>query len=530
MNNTQVTNDSQNKLNSKSSLRGEAPQKHSVKNKKTKRVNPEMAAARKALIAMSQEAQDMMVIAENGMELEGFEGCERVNDFLLVMHQKSTGCEQFKTFHDWKKAGYKVKKGEKSFRVWGSPLKAKKQGEEQQPVVEEKKDIEDTFKFWPMCSLFNENQVEPIEPFEASPEMDNKAQDSNCETANDTATNHIQDMGNSESLSRGLFPSSNGEFMAMTFTESKLFKTKTGAVRWLGARGLDASGQTIEEEKTETESVTGEPSPFATVDYQEQQEARKDRLEERAAKKREASNEAFSRSHALVEHIPFGQPILVGHHSERSHRSAVDKSWNLLGKSVGLDKEADNLERRAEGVGSAGISSNDPEAIVKLKSKLCGLEESQETMKAVNKIIRTAKLTDQEKGAEIVAAGLLSEPQAVEILKPSHCCHAGFASYSLSNNNAEINRTKKRIKELESLRSTTPIEFENDDFSMSVDNGRVCVRFSCGKPSEDVRIILKGSAFKWSRYQGAWVRKATLNGVAEGGRVLERLKSIDGIY
>ncbi|MCU7903333.1 MAG: hypothetical protein KZQ66_16150 [Candidatus Thiodiazotropha sp. (ex Lucinoma aequizonata)] len=165
-----------------------------------------------------------------------------------------------------------------------------------------------------------------------------------------------------------------------------------------------------------------------------------------------------------------------------------------------------------------------------MKSKLAGLEKSQETMKAVNKIIRAGKLSDEDKAMEIFAADLLSEAHATEILKPDFAGRVGFASYSLSNNNAEIRRTKKRIAKLGSLRNSDPLEFENDEFSMAVDNGRVCIEFSGGKPSGDVRTMLKRSAFKWSRYQVAWVRKATANGVAEAGRLLERLKTVEEIY
>lgn len=534
MNNTQVKNDSQNK--EKASLRGETQKVHGVKSEKAKKVNPETAAARKLLIAMSQEAQDMMEMVENGMELEGFEGCEKVNDFLLVMHQQATGCEQFKTFHEWKKAGYKVKKGSKSYRVWGSPLKAKKPGEEQQQVepaaeADGKNDAEKTFKFWPMCSLFTENQVEPIdgdrEP--TPPESSNKTETPEGEAANDQATQYTQDMGNNESLSRGLFPQANGQFLAMTFTESEWLKTRTGAERWLAARGLDASGRSIEDEAHE-ETKTAESSPFVTADYQEQQEARKDRMLERADKASAEFQATYNRAKDMASVIPFGQPILVGHHSEKRDRRYREKIHNTFGKAFELDSKAEHYRQKAETVGNTGIASNDPEAIEKLITKLGGLEKSQETMKAVNKIIRSAKLSEDEKAAEIVAAGLLPEAQAAEILKPDHCGRIGFASYSLSNNNAEIRRTKKRIEELESLRTSDPIEFENDDFSMAVDNGRVCIVFSGGKPSDDVRAMLRGSAFKWSRYQGAWVRKATANGVAAARRLLENLKTVEEIY
>lgn len=529
MNNALAKNDSTEKAND--SLRGEAPQKHDVK-KKTKKINPETVAARQALIAMSQEAQDMMEMAADGMELEGFDGCEKVNDFLLVMHQQATGCEHFKTFHDWKKEGYKVKKWSKSFRVWGSPLKAKKQGEEQQPeaVQEAESDAEKTFKFWPMCSLFNESQVEPIQGDE-EPTPSKKAEGPQGEAANDTVNHYTQDAGNNESLSRGLFPQSDGEFIAMTFTESKPFKTRVGAVRWLASRGIDETGRSIEEAKDE-ESAQGDLSSFVTVDYQEQQEDRQIRLEERAAKRREASNDAFNRSHSLVEHIPMGQPILVGHHSEARHRKAVSKSWDLLGKSVALDKEAAQLEGRAAGVGSAGIASNDPEAIAKLKSKLAGLEKSQEKMKAVNKIIRSKKLSDGEKISEIVAAELLTEAQAAEILKPDYAGRVGFASYSLSNNSAEIRRTSQRIKELDRLRNSAPVDFENDDYSMTVSNGYVVLLFPGGKPSEEVRkIVGREYSFNFSRKNGSvWQRKATANAIASAARLLERLKAVSSIY
>lgn len=58
----------------------------------------------------------------------------------------------------------------------------------------------------------------------------------------------------------------------------------------------------------------------------------------------------------------------------------------------------------------------------------------------------------------------------------------------------------------------------------------MCIEFSGGKPSDDVRAMSRVSAFKWSRYQSAWVRKATGNGVAESGRVLKRLKAVEDIY
>jgi hypothetical protein len=45
------------------------------------------------------------------------------------------------------------------------------------------------------------------------------------------------DLGNNEQISRGLVETADG-FLALTFTQSKLFKTRAGAVKWLAARGV----------------------------------------------------------------------------------------------------------------------------------------------------------------------------------------------------------------------------------------------------------------------------------------------------
>ena len=43
-------------------------------------------------------------------------------------------------------------------------------------------------------------------------------------------------LGNNESVSRGVFANSDGTFTALTFSSSKTFKTYNGAVRWLSSR------------------------------------------------------------------------------------------------------------------------------------------------------------------------------------------------------------------------------------------------------------------------------------------------------
>ena len=53
----------------------------------------------------------------------------------------------------------------------------------------------------------------------------------------------VLDLGNNESLTTGIFEDSDGTFEALTLTQSKSFKTRNGAEKWLAARGYDANGK-----------------------------------------------------------------------------------------------------------------------------------------------------------------------------------------------------------------------------------------------------------------------------------------------
>lgn len=48
-----------------------------------------------------------------------------------------------------------------------------------------------------------------------------------------TTTNETVDLGNNESVSRGVYAQADGTWLAMTFTRSRTFKTEKGAREWL---------------------------------------------------------------------------------------------------------------------------------------------------------------------------------------------------------------------------------------------------------------------------------------------------------
>lgn len=76
-----------------------------------------------------------------------------INQILLDMYSKGVETK-FNTFKGWRKEGFRVKKGEKAFSIWGKKREATKQEETKEEPTE--------FKFYPICYVFSENQVEPI--------------------------------------------------------------------------------------------------------------------------------------------------------------------------------------------------------------------------------------------------------------------------------------------------------------------------------------------------------------------------------
>lgn len=77
-------------------------------------------------------------------------------------------------------------------------------------------------------------------------------------------------------------------------------------------------------------------------------EDRAERMAGHAANAAARSEAAHSRASAIADGIPFGQPILVGHHSERRHRRDLDRIHNLHGKGFEEARKAEHFEHRAQ--------------------------------------------------------------------------------------------------------------------------------------------------------------------------------------
>ncbi len=258
--------------------------------------------------------------------------------------------------------------------------------------------------------------------------------------------------------------------------------------------------------------------------YEAKKQARIDRLEERAAKKR-AEGEARMQTASQFFYELNGQPILVGHYSERSDRNRRERYDNMGIKGYQQTKEADRLEQRAAAARSnRAISSDDPEAVRKLQARIDEAERYQEQMKQVNAIIRSKPKNEPtpEKIEKLTAMGI-SEATARASFEPDFCGRIGFPAYALQNNNANIRRMKERIEELRTAPAeATEEEHEGFTVVQNTDDNRIQLIFP-GKPDEATRATLKRYGFRWAPSQGAWQRQLNANGIYAAKQVTQAL-------
>lgn len=259
--------------------------------------------------------------------------------------------------------------------------------------------------------------------------------------------------------------------------------------------------------------------------YEEKKHRRIDYYNEKAEKFEQESSRLSKESSRMIDAIPMGQPLMPDHHSYKSDKNFRDRAWNKMDKSVEAGKKADYYRGKAEAAeNNTSISSDDPEAVAKLKEKLEKRQNLQSHMKKVNTYYRK---NGTMKGFEGI-----SDEKAAEIdeaVKNGYSwITAPYAPYELSNNNAEINRLKKRIASLERREETGFVgwQFEGGEAVANQDENRLQLLFD-EKPSEEQRSELKGWGFRWSPSNKAWQRQLNSNAIYAAGQI-DFIRPLDG--
>lgn len=252
-----------------------------------------------------------------------------------------------------------------------------------------------------------------------------------------------------------------------------------------------------------------DPEPDPTLEerrnrYEEKLFNKRERLLERADKADREGDDRIKRADSDAAAIPLGQPILVGHHSEKRDRRFRDRIHNNYSKGYALKDKAGNLRARAASIGTAGVSSDDPDAIVKLEEQLAELEKKHEFNKAINKALRTAIRTGSDEELKKLGFG---DASIAQLKKPDYTGKVGIPSYVFSNSSSNMRRIRQRIEALRKAASDKTSEQVHGDIRIvdNVEENRVQVFFP-SIPTPEVRKKLKQNGFRWSRTAGAWQR------------------------
>lgn len=182
--------------------------------------------------------------------------------------------------------------------------------------------------------------------------------------------------------------------------------------------------------------------------YRERREARAARREQWADSRETKAGASFATAHAISEHIPFGQPILVGHHSEGRHRRDLARIDNNIRNGFEHQKMAAHHEQAAEEIRyqlDRSIYSDDLDAVEKMEARLAVLEAERDAVKAFNAAARKAKYK-----ADAVAVLVEALPENLQRdLKRGG--ETVFPAYHLSGLSANIKRNRDRLPKLRAI-------------------------------------------------------------------------------
>lgn len=190
-------------------------------------------------------------------------------------------------------------------------------------------------------------------------------------------------------------------------------------------------------------------------------------------------------------------------------------------KGIECTDKAAYYTDKAESIASNNaIFSDDPEAVEKLTEKLNNLKTAQEFMKAANKCIKK-----QDKAA-FLKLTLGTEQLWEEINRSGRVFGKGYPHYELTNNSANIRRIEQRINQLktQATKAATDKTINGVRIFENTEANRLQIIFG-GKPSAEVRQLLKAHGFRWAPTEGAWQRHISRQALYSAESIAERLSN-----
>jgi uncharacterized protein DUF3560 len=232
---------------------------------------------------------------------------------------------------------------------------------------------------------------------------------------------------------------------------------------------------------------------------------RRERLERKLELRREWSEKAETRAqarfagvHTICDRIPFGQPILVGHHSERHARADQRRIENGMRKGCEESALAKRHEEKADGIArqlDRSVFSDDPDAIEQIEARIAEHTKTADAYATINKTFRKG-------GIEAVKA--VTSPELVEKIEREMRLAPWQKlpfTYHLTNLRARIRSDQERIKTIRAQQQRTEHAAESGGVLIEGDT-YVRVTFA-EKPDRETLNALRAAGFRWGG--GSWV-------------------------
>lgn len=236
--------------------------------------------------------------------------------------------------------------------------------------------------------------------------------------------------------------------------------------------------------------------------------------------------EAINRDNEIGTRCPSVLICGAGNFPTRKKEKQI-AAWD---KNMENWRKADHYLDMLKRAHTLAVKSDDPEVLDFLRAKLAGLEEAHALMVSANAYYRKNKTL---KGFEGIPADTMAWITRPGVYLPGGRNGDGsplafygksFPTYELTNSNANIKRVKQRIKTLEAVKASKPIEEEHDGYTYreNTEAMRVQLQFD-GKPDDETRALLKRNGFRWAPSLGVWQRQLNDNGKYAAHRVMEVL-------
>jgi hypothetical protein len=133
---------------------------------------------------------------------------------------------------------------------------------------------------------------------------------------------------------------------------------------------------------TSTDDTNGPTTDRPT--YRERRLAKAERLRGWAEGRETKAEAAQAGARAIADLIPFGQPILAGHHSQGRHERDLRRITGGFDRAAEHSTKARDMRRRADGIEAAAeraIHSYDADAAERLTERIAELEAERDARK-----------------------------------------------------------------------------------------------------------------------------------------------------